>query len=117
VDDRATGGRARPLLVRALSWFNAAYPLAAVAIIVASVHLDSDFFKRSGGALVAIGRTVAVGWVLLVPATCLAGLLLNRRVRWRPAWWMNGAVLALWALFMGAQLFVLLSGAFPSVVR
>jgi hypothetical protein len=57
------------------------------------------------------------GWTVLLPASAITAVILNRRTLWLSGWWINGVVLVLWALVAGLYAYVILSGAFPSIVR
>jgi hypothetical protein len=112
-----TATPAWPRLMRWLSWINLAYLPVLILFLLMSVAIDSDFFKRPHSPLTIIGQALGLGWLLLIPASTTVGLVLNRKTRWRPGWWINGVVLGVWALLAGLQVYLALSSAFPSIVR
>jgi hypothetical protein len=104
-DTAPTPSAGVPKSLRRLTWFNAlALPLC-VAVLVVGLSVNSDFFMASAGAGWVVSRLL-FACLLAIPATSIAALVLNRRAGWRPATWVGGLVLVLWAAWVGFLLLV-----------
>ena len=96
-------------LIVFFSWLNAtAVPLFIICFAIALLN-DSDFLKHPPRSFLEYLIMVLIfHFVLVMPCTATAALILNRKVRLYPAFWINGIVLSFWVLIAGSAIFALI---------
>lgn len=93
---RGTEMISRRLMV-IFTWLNGvALPLLFIIFPVALVK-DSDFMKHPPRSIIEyVAMVLIVYFLMILPVTAPVALILNRRIRLRPVFWINAIVISFW---------------------